>query len=99
MILPLILLSSCGVSQKTSRKNEKGNEKPDWVMSRPVDNRYYQGIGVAMVNSYTQGHVEEAKKKALNDLISEISVKVDKKQLELCYQCKETCCEKFRRID
>jgi hypothetical protein len=45
-------------------------------MSRPVDRNYYQGIGVAMVNNYTQGHAEEAKKKAMNDLISEISVKV-----------------------
>lgn len=45
-------------------------------MSRPVDRNYYQGLGVAMVNTYTQGHVEEAKKKALNDLISEISVTV-----------------------
>ncbi len=45
-------------------------------MSRPVDKSYYQGIGVAMVNTYTQGHVEDAKKKALNDLTSEISVTV-----------------------
>jgi len=45
-------------------------------MSRPVDRNYYQGIGVAMVNNYTQSHVEDAKKKALNDLTSEISVTV-----------------------
>ena len=45
-------------------------------MKRPVDKNYYIGIGVAIVNNYTQGHAEQAKKKALNDLISEISVTV-----------------------
>lgn len=73
-IIPLLFFSNCSVSQKTNKKAEKG--KPDWVMSRPVDRNYYQGIGVAMVNTYTQGHVEDAKKKALNDLTSEISVTV-----------------------
>ena len=75
LLLPMMLLSSCSSSQKTSKKS-KENAKPDWVMSRPVDRNYYQGVGVAMVNNYTQGHVEEAKQKALNDLISEISVTV-----------------------
>ena len=75
LIFALLIQSSCSFSQKASKK-KKQEEKPDWVISRPVDKSYYQGIGVAMVNPYTQGHVEEAKKKALNDLISEISVKV-----------------------
>ena len=76
LVLPMIFLTSCSSGQKASKKKKKGNEKPEWVMSRPVDRNYYQGIGVSMVNNYTQGHVEEAKKKALNDLTSEISVTV-----------------------
>ncbi|MEQ8324488.1 MAG: LPP20 family lipoprotein [Vicingaceae bacterium] len=76
LTLTLLMLSSCSYSQKTSKKKGKEKEKPEWVTSRPVDRSYYQGIGVAMVNSYNQDHVEQAKKKALNDLVSEISVKV-----------------------
>jgi len=79
-IIPVLLLFSFTFqSLETSaqrNKKKKGNEKPDWVTSRPVDKAYYQGIGVSMVNNYTQSHVEEAKKKALNDITSEISVKI-----------------------
>lgn len=74
LFLPLLLFSNCSLSQKTNKK--KSSEKPDWAISRPVDRNYYHGVGVAMVNTYTQGHVEEAKKKALNDITSEISVTV-----------------------
>ena len=78
LTLALTLLYSCSTSQKSQSEKKESTpaKKPEWVISRPVDKSYYQGIGVAMVNTYTQGHVEEAKKKALNDLTSEISVTV-----------------------
>lgn len=49
--------------------------KPDWVSHRPVSNTYYIGIGLAA--NLRPDHREAAKKNALNDLASEISVNVE----------------------
>ncbi|MBL8001497.1 MAG: LPP20 family lipoprotein [Flavobacteriales bacterium] len=51
-------------------------QRPAWVASRPVSDGYYIGIGLAAVRG-GQDHQETAKKNALNDLASEISVKVE----------------------
>ncbi len=74
-IIALIFISGCKSGEK-SASSSKSEKKPDWIVSRPVDGRYYHGVGVAMVNNYTQNHVESAKQKALNDIVSEISVSV-----------------------
>ncbi|MBK6541167.1 MAG: LPP20 family lipoprotein [Flavobacteriales bacterium] len=50
-------------------------ERPSWVDSRPVTGAYYVGIGVAPKSS--PDPLESAKKNALNDLASEISVTVE----------------------
>ena len=50
-------------------------ERPSWVDSRPVTSAYYVGIGVAPKTS--PDPLESAKKNALNDLASEISVTVE----------------------
>src|SRR5262245_17154640 len=50
-------------------------ERPDWVKARPASSGYYIGVGLA---SKSRGdHQETAKKNALNDLASEISVTVE----------------------
>jgi hypothetical protein len=49
--------------------------RPAWVASRPVSDGYYIGIGLASMGR--ADHQETAKKNALNDLASEISVKVE----------------------
>lgn len=52
--------------------------KPDWVQSRPVTEEYYVGIGLAQKgNGISNEDLSTvAKERALNDLISEISVKI-----------------------
>lgn len=52
--------------------------KPDWVKSRPVSSDYYIGIGIAQRGSgiASEDLSTVAKERALNDLISEISVKI-----------------------
>ena len=50
-------------------------ERPSWVRSRPVSTAYYIGIGLA--SKSRPDHQETAKKNALNDLASEISVVVE----------------------
>lgn len=49
--------------------------RPAWVNARPVDDYYYIGIGLCPQSR--PDHQETAKKNALNDLASEISVKVE----------------------
>ncbi len=49
--------------------------RPDWVRSRPLSNAHYIGIGLA--SKSRSDHQEAAKKNALNDLASEISVVVE----------------------
>ena len=48
--------------------------RPTWVSARPVTGGYYVGIGLA--NKNRPDAQEAAKKNALNDLASEISVTV-----------------------
>ena len=47
---------------------------PSWISERPVDNEYYYGIGRALKTK--ENYISKAKLEALNDLTSEISVKV-----------------------
>ena len=49
--------------------------RPSWVQSRPVD--AYNYIGIGLCPKSRPDHQETAKKNALNDLASEISVKVE----------------------
>ncbi|MBP8822527.1 MAG: LPP20 family lipoprotein [Flavobacteriales bacterium] len=49
--------------------------KPDWVTARPVSSAAYTGIGLA--SKSRPDYQETAKKNALNDLASEISVRVE----------------------
>jgi hypothetical protein len=50
-------------------------ERPSWVRARPTTSNYYVGVGLA--NKARPDHLETAKKNALNDLASEISVVVE----------------------
>jgi hypothetical protein len=50
-------------------------ERPAWVRARPTTSDYYVGVGLA--NKARPDHLETAKKNALNDLASEISVVVE----------------------
>lgn len=50
--------------------------KPSWVDQRPIDNSYYIGIGSASKQLDPVNFAQSAKKNALDDLSSEISVTV-----------------------
>ena len=70
LVTLIISLSSCSASNLSA--GSKG--KPDWVKERPVSEKYYIGIGMA--KTYQSNYTKVAKKNALTDMISEISVKV-----------------------
>lgn len=63
------------VASSTGTTTDTGTQKPAWVNSRPVSDVYYIGIGLCPKNR--SDFQETAKKNALNDLASEISVKVE----------------------
>lgn len=49
---------------------------PAWVSSQLSDPDYYFGVGSAPLDKRNHTHIEEAKKDALNELASEISVQI-----------------------
>ena len=73
------LLFSCKPSKKiVIESTEFSNEQtmPDWVKSHPISSDYYIGVGLGDKNDQNLEYREQAKKNALNDLASEISVTI-----------------------
>lgn len=77
MILPFVVLLACKGQQRTvdPAGTEQEPARPAWVNARPVVASDYTGIG--MCPKARPDFQETAKKNALNDLASEISVKVE----------------------
>ncbi|MBL7954322.1 MAG: LPP20 family lipoprotein [Flavobacteriales bacterium] len=76
-IAPFLMLVACGGSKKTVETPvvTPVEQRPSWVGARPSSDGYYTGIGMA--NKSRPDVLETAKKNALNDLASEISVRVE----------------------
>lgn len=74
---PVMMLLACGGGKKVVETPAQVPmaQRPAWVGARPVTDAYYIGIGMA--NKNRPEVLETAKKNALNDLASEISVKVE----------------------
>lgn len=74
---PFLLLMACGGGRKLAETPapQTMEQRPTWVGARPTADGYYVGIGMAGKNR--PDVLETAKKNALNDLASEISVKVE----------------------
>ncbi|KAA3613754.1 MAG: hypothetical protein DWQ05_15870 [Calditrichaeota bacterium] len=53
-----------------------GEKKPKWVKKRPVTRLFYIGIAAVEKQVGSQDHIQAAKSQALNDLVSEIEVKI-----------------------
>lgn len=66
-ILPFIFCAQTAFS---------GNVKPNWVKERPLNADFYIGIGSASKTLYPQKYRQVAKDEALQDLASEIKVKI-----------------------
>jgi len=77
IFLSIIFLSSCSGSKKAARVEALQMEQsPAWVKARPVSTMYYIGIAKVNKKNYPENYTETAKKIALNDLASEISVNI-----------------------
>ncbi len=77
-LLSVVFLFACKGGQRTTEvpvEQPPVVQRPTWVSARPVTSAYYVGIGLA--NKNRPDPLETAKKNALNDLASEISVTVE----------------------
>ena len=93
----IFTLSACKGHQEVVKPAETEinttADKPAWVRSRPISDMDYVGIGVCP-KSRTD-HMESAKKTALNDLASEISVRVEGNSLLFTLDQKHSFDETF----
>jgi hypothetical protein len=80
LFFALVVLVSCSpasTQSKSSKKKGKKNENPQpaWLSAKPDEGIYYIGIGHAAKDGQNN-YIQEAKKSALEDLVSEIKVNV-----------------------
>lgn len=73
----LVSCSPAATQSKSSKKKGKKNEnpQPSWLSTKPDEGEYYVGIGHATKDGQNN-YIQEAKKSALEDLVSEIKVNV-----------------------
>ena len=93
VILVLVALGCKGKQPAVQTPVSTEAARPTWVGSRPVTSGYYVGIGLA--NKNRPDAQETAKKNALNDLASEISVTVEGNSLLYTLDRKSTFDESF----
>jgi hypothetical protein len=89
----LLFFAACKDKQAVVRTTPVQPPPPAWVSSRPVSSADYVGIGLA--SKSRSDFQEAAKKNALNDLASEISVKVEGNSLLYTLDRKSSFDESF----
>lgn len=72
-----IILAACRGKDSVKTVTPPPQPKPEWVSTRPVNSAYYIGIASCSKLSQPTDYQAIAKKLALNDLATEISVKVE----------------------
>ncbi|MCK5856174.1 MAG: LPP20 family lipoprotein [Bacteroidales bacterium] len=82
----IILLSACGASKLAKQRALEMEAAPSWVKSRPTTSIYYVGIGKVSKLSDPEDYQAIAKRAALNDLASEISVNIQSNSLMSSYE-------------
>lgn len=76
LCIALVALTACkGSKPLATQPQPEPDTRPAWVRERPNSSMYFIGVGLAMKSR--PDHQETAKKNALNDLASEISVVVE----------------------
>ena len=68
--------SSCRTNDPLVDDQAEGKVLPEWVSQRPIDNAYYIGIGSCNKKAYPVDFNAVAKKNALSDMASSVSVRV-----------------------
>jgi hypothetical protein len=95
----LILLFACTPSKEIVNDNSDSlvnQNKPDWVENHPVTSSYYIGVGIGNKNDQNLDYREQAKKNALNDLASEISVTIKSNSFLFTMESNDSFNEEFK---
>ncbi|MCB0787954.1 MAG: LPP20 family lipoprotein, partial [Flavobacteriales bacterium] len=94
LLIGLALVAGCkGAEPVVTTPPPAAPARPFWVGSRPVSDAYYVGVGLAA--KARPDFQETAKKNALNDLASEISVRVEGNSLLYTLDRKTSFSESF----
>lgn len=72
----LLLIAACGTQNALTETEVEVKEAPQWVNQRPISGAYYIGISASSKVREPLEYASVAKKNALSDLASEISVEV-----------------------
>ena len=77
IVLALIVVSCtpAATQHKSKKKGKQENPSPAWLSAKPQTDQYYVGIGHGAKDG-NNNYVQEAKKSALEDLVSEIKVNI-----------------------
>lgn len=70
------LLPGCGDKQVVATPEKQVATRPPWIDARPVNSAYYIGVGNCSKVAQPLDYQNIAKKNALNDMATEISVRV-----------------------
>lgn len=73
------------------------NPRPDWLSAKPIQDRYYIGIGHS-VKDGTNNYIQSAKNSALEDIISEIRVMVSSTSVLSMIDANKEFQEKYEQI-
>jgi len=70
--------------------------RPEWVLDRPIVQGEYIGIGVARKSTNSFDYIEQAKRNALNDLVSQIKVSVQANSVQSQLERNRVFSDEFR---
>lgn len=80
-----------------SNSNLLSKEVPDWVKERPINNKYYIGIGFANKTKDSRDYITRAKQSALSDLASEVTINISSKVVDIIIEKSGVVKEDFER--
>ena len=98
ILLLTLLLAACSPSlTQNSAKTDLQSLRPTWLSAKPVQDRYYIGIGHS-VKDGTNNYIQSAKKSALEDITSEIKVTVSSTSILSQIDANKEFQEKYEQI-
>ncbi len=92
-----LILSGCSSSVNNTSKTDLKNPKPDWLGAKPSQITYYIGIGRSSKDG-TNNYIQQAKKSALEDLVSEIKVNISSSSVLSSIDANKEFQEKYEQI-
>lgn len=91
----ILLLTACGTQNQLTETVVEVKSAPEWVNSRPLSGQYYIGVAAASKVREPLEYANVAKKNALNDLASEISVEISGSSLLSTLEVNKSFHEEF----